>query len=86
VRYQLPGRVEAYFSVVNFIAYELIAAVLWKLKKYNLDVSFGDLIGEAEKIYEVEMTSKGKKIYRWTHVTNSVKKLFKPYGITDLQT
>lgn len=32
VRYQLPGRVEVYFTVVNFIAYELIAAVLWNVK------------------------------------------------------
>jgi len=86
VRYQLPGRVEAYFSVVNFIAYELIAAVLWKLKKYNIDISFEDLMEESEKIYEVEMTSKGKKVYRWTHMTNNVKKLFKPYDITSLQT
>lgn len=41
---------------------------------------------EAEKIYEVEMTSKGKKIYRWTHMTSNVKKLFKPYDIISLQT
>jgi len=78
--------VEAYFSVVNFIAYELIAAVLWKLKKYNIDISFENLMEESEKIYEVEMTSKGKKVYRWTHMTNNVKKLFKPYNITSLQT
>lgn len=86
VRYQLPGRVEAYLSVVNFIAYELIAAVLWKLKVNKLDIGFEDLMEEAEKIYEVEMTSKGEKIYRWTHMTKNIEKLFKPYGITDLQT
>ena len=86
VRYQLPGRVEAYLSVVNFIAYELIAAVLWKLKKYKLDIGFENLMEEAEKIYEVEMTSKGEKVYRWTHMTKNVEKLFKPYNITKLQT
>jgi E3 ubiquitin-protein ligase DOA10 len=31
VRYQQPGRVEVYLSVINFIAYELIAAVLWNV-------------------------------------------------------
>ncbi len=85
VRYQLPGRIEAYLSVVNFIAYELNAAVLWKLKMNKLDIAFEDLMEEAEKIYEVEMTSKGEKIYRWTHMTKDVERLFKPYGITDLQ-
>jgi transposase len=86
VRYQLPGRVEAYLSVVNFIAYELIAAVLWKLNKYKLKIGFDDLMEEADKIYEVEMTSKGEKVYRWTHMTDDVKKMFKPYHIIDLQT
>jgi len=32
------------------------------------------------------MTSKGKRVYRWTHVTKKVKKMFKPYGIEELQT
>jgi transposase len=86
VRYQLPGRIEAYLSVVNFIAYELIAAVLWKLKVNKFDISFEELMEEAEKIYEVEMTSKGKKIYRWTYMSKDVEKLFKPYNIIDLQT
>ena len=86
VRYQLPGRIEVYLSVVNFIAYELIAAVLWKLRVNKFDIGFEDLMEEAEKIYEVEMTSKGDKIYRWTHMTKNVEKLFKPYGITNLQT
>jgi transposase len=86
VRYQLPGRVEAYLSVVNFIAYELIAAVLWKLKVNEFGVGFENLMEEAEKIYEVELISKGEKIYRWTHMTKDVKKLFEPYGIADLQT
>ena len=86
VRYQLPGRVEAYFSVVNFIAYELIAGVLWKLRQHKYEINFEELMHEADKIYEVEMTSKGKKLYRWTHMTKKVEKLFKPYGIIDLQT
>jgi hypothetical protein len=72
--------------VVNFIAYELIAAVLWKLKVNEFGVGFENLMDESEKIYEVELKSKGKKIYRWTHMTKDVKKLFEPYGIADLQT
>lgn len=86
VRYQLPGRIETYFSVVNFIAYELIAAVLWKLRKYRYDIGFENLMEEAEKIYEVEMTSKGKKVYRWTHMTKNVESLLKPFQIMDLRT
>ena len=85
VRYQLPGRVETYLSVVNFIAYELIAAVLWKLRVNNSDIGFEDLMEEGEKIYEIEMTSNGEKIYRWTHMTKNIEKLFKPYGIAELQ-
>ena len=86
LKYQLPGRVEAYFSVVNFIAYELIAAVLWKLRQYDNEISFEELMNEADKIYEVEMTSRGRTEYRWTHMTNKVKKIFDPYGIISLQT
>lgn len=66
--------------------YELIAGVLWKLKRYKYEINFEELMDEADKIYEVEMTSKGKKIYRWTHMTKNVEKLFKPYGIAELQT
>lgn len=86
VRYQLPGRIESYLSVVNFIAYELIAGVLWKLRQYKSEISYEELMHEADKIYEIEMTSKGKKVYRWTHMTKDVEKIFKPYGITKLQT
>lgn len=86
LRYQKPGRVEAYLSVVNFIAYELIAGVLWKLRNAKCEINFEELMYEADKIYEVEMTSKGKKIYRWTHMTKEVEKLFKPYGINELRT
>ena len=86
VKYQLPGRVEAYLSVVNFIAYELIAAVLWKLKRQKSTIGYESLMEEADKIYEVELISKGRKVYRWTHMTKNIEKLFKPYKIRDLQT
>ncbi len=86
VRYQLPGRVESYLSVVNFLAYELIAGVLWKLRTQKIEIGFEELMEEADKIYEIEMASKGKKIYRWTHMTKNIEKLFKPFGITTLQT
>ena len=85
VRYQLPGRIESYLSVVNFIAYEIIAGVLWKLRQNNTTVSYDELMTEADKIYEVQMTSKGKNVYRWTHMTKPVENLFKPYSIIDLQ-
>ena len=85
VRYQLPGRVEVYLSIVNFIAYELIAGTIWKLKKNKIEIGFESLIEEAKKIYEIELTSKGKKKYRWTHITKNVEKLVKPYRILDLK-
>lgn len=86
VRYQLPGRVEAYLSVVNFIAYELIAGVLWKLNKNKMDISYDDLMEEADKIYEVELTSKNTKVYRWTHMSKDIERLFSPYNIISLRT
>ena len=86
VRYQLPGRVEVYLSVINFIAYELIAAVLWKIEKYKLDTTYEKLIQEVSKIYEVELTSKKTKIHRWTHVTKEVEKTLKPFNISSLET
>ena len=61
---------------MNFVAYELIAGVLWKLWQYKSEINFEELMHEADKIYEIEMTSKGKKAYRWTHMTKDVKKLF----------
>jgi len=51
----LPGRVEAYLSVINFIAYELIAAVLWEIEKHKLNTTYKKLVRGASKIYEVEM-------------------------------
>ena len=86
VKYQLPGRIEAYLSVVNFISYELIAAILWKIEKHKIGVSYEELIEEASKIYEVEFTSKDSKIYRWTHISKDVEKMFKPFNIVSLQT
>lgn len=86
VRYQLPGRVEAYLSVVNFIAYELIAGVLWKINKHKLGISYDDLMEEADKIYEVELTSKNSKVYRWTHMSKDIEKLFSPYNIISMRT
>lgn len=86
VKYQLPGRVEAYLSVVNFISYELIAAILWKIEKHKIGVSYEELIEEASKIYEVEFTSKDSKIYRWTHISKDVEKMFKTFKIASLRT
>jgi len=84
VKYQLPGRIEAYLSVVNFISYELIAAILWKIEKYKIGISCEELIEEASKIYEVEFTSKDSKIYRWTHISKDVEKMFKPFKIVSI--
>lgn len=86
VRYQLPGRVEAYLSVINFISYELIAAILWKIEKHQLSLSYKELIEEASKIHEVEFTSKNTKIYRWTHISKDTEKILKPFNIQSLQT
>lgn len=86
VRYQLPGRVEAYLSVVNFIAYELIAGVLWKINKHKLGISYDDFMEEADKLYEVELTSKNSKVYRWTYMSKEIERLFDPYNIISLRT
>lgn len=86
VRYQLPGRVEAYLGVVNFIAYELIAAILWKIRRHQLKVSYDDLMDEASKIYEVEFTSKNRKLYKWTHISNDLEKMIRPFDIQSLKT
>ena len=85
VKYQLPERIEAYLTVVNFISYELIAAILWKIEKHKIGVSYEELIEEASKIYEVELTSKDKKIYRWTHISKDIEKMIKPFNIVSLQ-
>ena len=63
----------------------ILIRVLWKLRQNNNTVSYDELMTEADKIYEVQMTSKGQNIYRWTHMTKPVENLIKPYSITDLQ-
>jgi hypothetical protein len=50
------------------------------------EIGFDSLMEEVSKIYEVEMTSKGRKVHRWTHMSNDVEKLFRPYGVLDLKT
>ena len=85
IGYQLPKRVEAYLSVVNFISYELIAAILWKIEKFNIGVSYETLMERASKIFEVEFSSKDSKLYRWTHISKEDEKLFKPFNILSVR-
>ena len=86
IRYQLPGRVDAYLSVVNFIAYEMMAAVMWKIDFHNMRVSYEDLVDKLSGISEVVLVRKGRKIYRWTTVSQEIQKLIKPFDIMSLQT
>lgn len=86
VRYQQPGRVEAYLSVVNFIAYMLIAATLGKIREHKLNTSYEDLMEEASRIHEVEFTLKNKKLYRWTHISKDLEKTLEPFKIQTLKT
>ena len=86
VRYQLPGRVEAYLSVVNFIAYEIMAAVMWKIDFHNMRMSYEDLVDKLSGISEVVLVRKGRQIYRWTAVSQEIQKLIKPFDIMSLQT
>jgi transposase len=85
IGYQLPNRVEAYLSVVNFISYELIAAILWKIEKFNIGIGYESLMEKASKIFEVEFTSKGSKLYRWTYISKEDEKLFKPFNILSVR-
>jgi transposase len=85
IGYQLPNRVEAYLSVVNFISYELIAAILWKIEKSNIGIGYESLMEKASKIFEIEFTSKGSKLYRWTHISKEDEKLFKPFNILSVR-
>ncbi len=55
IGYQLPNRVEAYLSVV-FISYELIAAILWKIEKFNIGIGYESLMEKASKIFEIEFS------------------------------
>lgn len=86
IGYQLPNRIEAYLSVVNFISYELIAAILWKIEKFNIGISYETLMEKASKIFEVEFTSKDSKLYRWTHISKEDEKIFKPFNILSVRT
>jgi transposase len=85
IGYQLPNRVEAYLSVVNFISYELIAAILWKIEKFNLGIGYESLMEKASKIFEVEFSTKDSKLYRWTHISKEDEKLFKPFNILSVR-
>ncbi len=85
VRYQIPGSVKAYLSVVNFIAYEIIAAILWKIATNRIEISYEDLRGKLSGISEVVMIRKGSKIYRWTTVSQEMQKLLKPFNVLFLQ-
>jgi transposase len=85
IGYQLPNRVEAYLSVVNFISYELIAAILWKIEKFNLEIGYESLMEKASKIFEVEFSSKDSKFYHWTHISKEDEKLFKPFNILSVR-
>ena len=86
VRYQLPGRVEAYLSVVNFIAYEIIAAIMWKIDFHGMRISYEVLMGKLSGISEVVLVRKGKRIYRWTTVSQEMQKLLKLFDVMSLQT
>lgn len=86
INYQISNRVDAYLSVVNFIAYELMAAIHWKIKNYGIDASYESLIEEASRICEVEFTSKGNKIHDWTHISAEAEKIIKPFNIMPLKT
>ncbi len=86
VRYQLPGRVEAYLSVVCFISYLIISAILWKMDVSDLEISYEDLVEKTSKIHEVTMTSRGSQIHRWTAIGKELEKLLKPFNITSLET
>ena len=86
IRYQLPGRVDAYLSVVNFIAYEIIAAVMWKIETERLGIGYDDFMDKLSEISEVVLVRKGNKIYRWTTVSQEIQKLVKPFDIMSLQT
>ena len=86
VRYQLPGRVEAYLSVVNFIAYEIMAAIMWKIDFHSMRISYEDLMDKLSGISEVVLVRKSNKIYRWTTVSQEMQKLLKPFDVMSLQT
>lgn len=86
VRYQLPGRADAYLSFVSFIAYEFIAAVKWKLDSNRAGITYEDLMNKLSEIQEVVLLSRGSRIFRWTAVPKETEKMVKPFGILSLRT
>jgi hypothetical protein len=46
---------------------------------------YESLMEKASKIFEIELTSKGSKLYRWTHISKEDEKLFKPFNILSLR-
>lgn len=85
IHYQNRERVEAYLTVICFLAYEIIAGVLWKLRESNSKLSFRELVYRLRKLHEIELVSKKQTIFRWTHLTKKEEKLFEKFGITDLK-
>jgi transposase len=86
IGYRKPGHVEAYLSVINFLAYELIAAMDWTLKTEGLGVSVEELVERISNIHEVELRSGEKIIRRWTHISDEQDTLIKPFGVRALET
>jgi hypothetical protein len=65
VGYQLPNRVEAYLSVVNFISYELIAAILWNIDYCEIIRYFFEMPRRVSKIVHVNWRKlKSDRFYR----------------------
>ncbi|MCE8425110.1 MAG: hypothetical protein J5U17_04970, partial [Candidatus Methanoperedens sp.] len=58
IGYQLPNKVEAYLSVVNFISYELIAAILWKIEKFNLGIGYESLMEKPQRYLKLNFLQK----------------------------
>lgn len=84
IGYRKPGRVEAYLSVINYLAYLLRAGAAWKIRENELGVSVDELIAHLEEIHEVVVLSGKERIARWTHVSEDARRLMKPFGIERL--
>lgn len=50
VIYKLLGRVNGYLSVVDFLAYEIMAAIDWKIDFHNVSIRYEDLADKLSKI------------------------------------
>ena len=64
VIYKLLGRVNGYLSVVDFLAYELMASIDCKIDFHNVKMRYKDLADKLSKIYRVLLVWKGSQIYR----------------------